>query len=111
MNPKRRSLLYFAVAQAVLFIGLPACAQTPRHTPQIGLLSWSPCYLPRYLDGRGQFGEFVRGLIELGYKPGETLLLNCRDAESRYDRLIAATDELVRLPVDVIVSASQPVGT
>ena len=63
------------------------------------------------LDGRGQFGDFVRGLTELGYKPGETLLVTCRDAESHYDRLVAATDELVRLPVDVIVSSSQPVGT
>jgi putative tryptophan/tyrosine transport system substrate-binding protein len=110
MNPKCRSLLYIAVAQVVMFIGLPVYAQTPRHTPQIGLLSWSPCYLPRYLDGRGQFGELLRGLTELGYKLGETLLVTCRDADSHYDRLVAATDELVRLPVDVIGSASQPVG-
>lgn len=110
MNPKRRSLLYFAVAQAVMFVGLPVYAQTPRHTPQIGLLSWSPCYLPRYLDGRGQFGALLSGLTELGYKLGETLLVTCRDADSHYDRLVAATNELVRLPVDVIASASQPVG-
>ena len=67
--------------------------------------------MPRYLEGRRSIWRgFLRGLTELGYKPGETLLVTCRDANSHYDRLVAATDELVRLPVDVIVSASQPVG-
>ena len=52
----------------------------------------------------------MSGLTELGYKLGETLLVTCRDADSHYDRLVAATNELVRLPVDVIASASPPVG-
>jgi len=86
-------------------------AQTPEHAPQIGLLSWQPCDLPSYLKGRGgAFGEFINGLIDLGYKPGETVKIACRSADYHYDRLASATEELLRLPVDVIVSASQPAG-
>ena len=56
------------------------------------------------------FGPVFRGLKELGYKPGETVTIECRSAGRRYDGLAAAAADLVRIPVDVIVTQTQPGG-
>jgi putative ABC transport system substrate-binding protein len=53
---------------------------------------------------------FMRGLGELGYKPGETVTIECRSAGRRYDGLATAAADLARLPVDVIVTDSEPAG-
>ena len=53
-------------------------------------------------------GPFMRGLGELGHKPGETVTIECRGAGRRYDGLATAAADLARLPVDVIVSDSEP---
>ncbi len=55
-------------------------------------------------------GPFMRGLGEFGYKPGETVTIECRSAEGRYEDLAAAAADLVRVPVDVIVGDSEPVA-
>jgi putative ABC transport system substrate-binding protein len=49
---------------------------------------------------------FLQGLRELGYVEGQNLVLARRDAEGQLDQLPALAVELVRLPVDVIVTAS-----
>src|SRR5262249_23833557 len=49
---------------------------------------------------------FERGLKDLGYVQGRTILIEHRDAGGRADRLAALASELVRLPVDVIVTQS-----
>ena len=59
------------IASALLLSG---CAMAPAalaQTPRIGLLAWSRCEEPL----------FLRGLEELGYRPGETVTVECR---SRY---------------------------
>jgi putative ABC transport system substrate-binding protein len=53
---------------------------------------------------------FVIGLTDLGYKPGESITLMCRSGEGHYNRLGAATNELLQASVDVIVTSSQPAG-
>ena len=55
-------------------------------------------------------GPFMRGLGELGYKPGETVTIECRSAGRRYDGLATAAADLARLSVDVIISYSEPAG-
>jgi putative tryptophan/tyrosine transport system substrate-binding protein len=87
-----------ALACAVLAVTpvVPLSAQTP----QIGLLAWSDCDEPLLL----------RGLEELGYRPGETITIECRSAARSYDALSNAAAELVALGVDVIVGLSQPAG-
>ncbi|MEE8189435.1 MAG: ABC transporter substrate-binding protein, partial [Kiloniellales bacterium] len=55
-------------------------------------------------------GPFLRGLGEFGYKPGETFTIECRGAGRRYDGLATAAVDLARLPVDVIVTQSEPAG-
>ena len=48
------------------------------------------------------------GLRDLGYVPGTNVVIDCRSADGRYERLPTAAAELVKLNVDVIVAASQP---
>jgi putative tryptophan/tyrosine transport system substrate-binding protein len=49
---------------------------------------------------------FRREFRALGYVEGKNIAFEYRDAEGKPDRLPAVTDELVRLKVDVIVTAS-----
>ncbi len=51
---------------------------------------------------------FRRGLRDLGYVEGKNILLEYRYAEGKLDRLPQLAEELVRLPVDVIVTALSP---
>ena len=44
------------------------------------------------------------GLRELGYREGESFIIEQRKSEGRFERLPAAVESLVRLPVDVIVA-------
>src|SRR5687768_4083958 len=48
---------------------------------------------------------FEQGLRELGYVEGRNIVIEHRHAEGKLDRLPALAAELVRLNVDVIVSA------
>ena len=54
--------------------------------------------------------DLIAGLRDLGRIPGENIIIECRSAGKRYEGFATATAELVRLPVDVIVSESQPAG-
>ena len=51
---------------------------------------------------------FVRRLGELGYRNGDNLLIEYRWADEDLSLLARQADELVRLPVDVIVTAQVP---
>jgi len=110
MKPKRRHYLYLAVALAMNFPAIAAAQQTSAKTPRIGLLAWWPCDIPGYMGGSGEFGLFISGLGELGYKLDKTVSFECRSAGKHNNGLAAAATELVRLPVDVIVTMSHPAG-
>jgi putative ABC transport system substrate-binding protein len=69
-------------------------AQQPVKVHRIGVLqltSWVPI-------------ELRQELRELGYVEGQNLSLEVRSPEGRAERLAALADELVRLPVDLIVT-------
>src|SRR5262245_64514457 len=51
---------------------------------------------------------FVQGLRVLGYVEGQNLILERRSAEGQFERFGAILAELVRLKVDVIVTAGDP---
>jgi putative tryptophan/tyrosine transport system substrate-binding protein len=53
---------------------------------------------------------FLRGLAESGYIEGQTVTIEYRAADDRYDRLPALAAELVRNNVGVIVAAGGPVS-
>ena len=50
------------------------------------------------------FGAFRQGLRDLGYVEGQSITLEYRFAEGRFERLPALAAELVGLNVDVILA-------
>jgi putative tryptophan/tyrosine transport system substrate-binding protein len=106
MKPKRRHYLNLAVALAMSFPAIAVAQQTSAQTPRIGLLAWWPCDMP-YTGESSEFGPFMRGLRELGYTLSN-LSVECRSASKHDSDLAAAAADLVQLPVDVIVTSSQP---
>ena len=110
MKPKRRHYVNLAGALAMSFPAIAAAQQPSAQTPRIGLIAWWPCDIPGYVDGSGEFGTFLRGLRELGYTLTE-LSFECRSAGKHDNGLAAAATELVRLPVDLIVTIVAAGGT
>ncbi|WP_217362456.1 ABC transporter substrate-binding protein [Ruegeria arenilitoris] len=95
---------------SALIVALPSGAVGQSDTatiPRIGLLTWSACE-EAWLSNSS--GPFLRGLGEFGYKPGESVLIECRSAGKSYDGLSEAAADLAKLPLDVIVGDSEPVA-
>src|SRR5437899_565094 len=53
---------------------------------------------------------FVDGLRDLGLVEGRNIVIERRSAEGRYERIPSIMQELVALPVDVIVTTGPSVG-
>jgi ABC-type uncharacterized transport system substrate-binding protein len=51
---------------------------------------------------------FRQGLRDVGYIEGKNIILEYRYADGKLERLAELAEELVRLPVDVIVTAASP---
>ena len=77
---------------------LGAAAQRAGHVVRIGVISTT--FAPR----TAAMHAFRERLKELGYIEGRNLAVEIRDGEGRNDRLPALAADLVRLPVDVIVT-------
>jgi ABC-type uncharacterized transport system substrate-binding protein len=91
------SILFLVVLLAVSVI---AEAQLPKKVPRIGFLAGvSASSISSRTDA------FRQGLRELGYVEGKNIIIEYRYAEGKLDRLPALATELVRLKVDVIVTA------
>src|ERR1700746_1539829 len=76
-----------------------ARAQQPAKVARIGFLGANP-------SGSNDRAEaFRQGLRELGYIEGKNIAIEWRSAEGKLDRLPMLAAELVRLRVDVIVTA------
>src|SRR3990170_3946421 len=78
----------------------PAQAQQPKKVPRIGFLSGSP---PSSIKALTE--AFRQGLRDLGYVEGKNIVIEWRSAEGKRDRLPALAADLVRLKVDLIVTA------
>ena len=89
------------MAPCSLRFAFPAEAQQQAKIPKIGWLGARPASVP----GAGH-EVFRRELRELGYVEGKNIAFEYRYADNKLDRLPALADELVRLKVDVIVTAS-----
>jgi putative ABC transport system substrate-binding protein len=90
-----------AFTLSLLAAPLATDAQPAAHIPKVGWLDWGG-----RADKAHLHAAFLQGLRELGYVEGQNLVLARRDAEGQLDQLPALAVELVRLPVDVIVTAS-----
>jgi len=91
------SILFVVVLLAVAII---AETQQPGKISRIGYLSGAKS------DGQSARREtFRQGLRELGYVEEKNIVIEYRSAEGKLDRLPALAAELVRLKVDIIVTA------
>jgi putative ABC transport system substrate-binding protein len=85
---------------------LSAWGQQTSKIPRVGVLSPGN---PPPRDPFRQAERFEAGLRELGWQPGNSILIEYRYAEGQLDRLPSMAVELVRLPVDVIIARGQTV--
>jgi putative tryptophan/tyrosine transport system substrate-binding protein len=98
-----RRIIGLLVTLALGFLVAPyiAAAQLRGKVPQIG---WLAGRALAEAAAPGDSEAFLHRLRELGYVEGQNLLMVRRDAEGQLDRLPMLAAELVRLPVDVIVT-------
>jgi putative tryptophan/tyrosine transport system substrate-binding protein len=97
----RASRLVAIFTIALLAAPLTAGAQQAPKAPRIGVLH------PGAPAAASQFvAAFKQGLREHGYVEGQNIVVERRFAEARAERLSDIAAELVRLKVDVIVTAS-----
>jgi ABC-type uncharacterized transport system substrate-binding protein len=102
---KRTAASSVLVAVMLLAVAVIAAAQQPTKIPRIGfLMSTSPS------AGSARIEAFRQGLRELGYVEGKNIVIEWRHAEGKLDRLSELAAELVRLKVEMIVTAG-PVPT
>jgi len=101
----RRNLLA-AMGASSLLARLPAFAQSGRIW-RIGFVFGRD---RQELVGTGRHDAFMQGLREQGYVEGRNVVMEFRFAEGRLERLAGLVDELVRLPVDVIVSTGTQIS-
>jgi putative tryptophan/tyrosine transport system substrate-binding protein len=90
----------FAIFAALTMCGARAQAQQPAKVPRIGWVtggSLSP--------QAARHEAFRQGLRDLGYIEGKNIVIEWRSYEGKRDRVPALVAELVRLKVDVIVTA------
>src|SRR5262245_58997069 len=79
---------------------LPAQEQQPTKVPRIGYLAGAS--LSAMAD---RVEAFRQGLRELGYVEGKNIVIEWRAADGNRDRQRALAGELVRVKVDMIVTA------
>ncbi len=86
---------------AMIFVlSFSAEAQQPAKIPRLGYLT-----APPFSALTAQHEAFRQGLRELGYVEGKNIFIEWRSAEAKLDRLPELAAELVRLKVEVIVTA------
>ena len=99
----RRRLVIALGASALAAPLAPFAQQQPAKIPRIGFLgATTAAGIANRLEG------LRAGLRELGYVEGNTIFIDYRWAEGKYDRLPDLADELVRLKVDILVTYGTP---
>src|ERR1043166_2294147 len=96
MNEK---IISFALGGLFLALCCSAEAQQPKKIARVGFLAANPSRITARAE------SFRQGLRELGYVEGKNILIEWRDAAGKSERLAALAADLVRLKVDVIVTA------
>jgi len=95
-------LSILAVLAGLLALAAAGSPATAQKRPMIGVLS-------PFVDAESTFLQDLReGLGERGLHDGREITIEYRSAEGRIERLPGLAEQLVRLKVDVIVTASAP---
>ena len=97
MATRAVTLALCAVLSALSF---QAEAQQAEKVPRIGYLSGSPAS-----SIKARTEAFRQGLRDLGYVEGKNIVIEWRSGEGKRDRFRAVAADLVRLKVDLIVTA------
>ena len=92
--------LFLALCSMLLAPCFPAQAQQPAGIPRIGILIAASA---SFISARVE--AFRQRLRELGYVEGKNIVIEYRYAEGKLERLPDLAADLVRLKVDVIVTA------
>jgi ABC-type uncharacterized transport system substrate-binding protein len=99
-----KSIGCFALCAMLFALFAVAHAEQPTKVPRIAYRTGA------YLTAIAERTEaFRRGLHELEYLEGKNIVIEWRSAEGKLDRLPALAADLVRLKVDVIVTAGSAV--
>jgi len=98
----RKSVIRLAL-YGLLILNFRAEAQQPKKLPRIGYLTAGSASV-----AASNVEAFRQGLQQSGYVEGKDILVEWRYADGKRDRLRELADELVRMKVDVIVTASTP---
>ena len=96
----KQKFIGIALCAMLFTLSLPAQAQQAAGIPRIGILIPSSA---SFLSTRRE--AFHRRLRELGYVEGKNIVIEYRYAEGKPERLPDLVAELVRLKVDIIVTA------
>jgi putative ABC transport system substrate-binding protein len=96
-----RRMMVFVLSVVILSSTHLATAQQAKKIPRIGMLV--PGSASAYST---RVEAFKRGLRELGYVEGKNIIIEYRYSEATPDQLPLLASKLVRLKVDVIVTAS-----
>ena len=94
-----KKIILLALCSLLLAPCSAAEAQQPGKMSRIGILFYGSRDQPH-------LQSFQQGLRDLGYVEGKNIALEYRYAEGNPDRLAALAADLVRLPVDVIVTTT-----
>ena len=84
---------------------LPSHAQRPARVARLGILSSGSA---NTASPSARDEAFREGLRDLGYVEGQNLVLESRYADTELERLPDLAAELVRLPVDLLVTSGDP---
>jgi len=105
---KRAVLLSILVVAVQLAVGVLVHAQQAKKIPRVGFLLGGGAPSPAPARPNPTVESFRQGLRELGYVEGKNILVEYRAAGGKFERLPDLAAELVRLKVDVIVTAGTP---
>jgi putative tryptophan/tyrosine transport system substrate-binding protein len=87
-----------AAVAALLTPALRATAQQTAKIPRVGILS------PASSEVAATLAAFRKGIRDLGYVEEQTIVLDFRLSKGDYDALPKLALQLIRVPVDVIVT-------
>jgi putative tryptophan/tyrosine transport system substrate-binding protein len=96
----KRKITVLTLSAMLYALCVSASAQQPTKVPRIGFLGATPAS-----SISARIEAFRQGLRELGYVEGKNIVIEWRSADGKLDRLPSLAAELVRLKVDVIVTA------
>jgi len=99
----KKKIIGFALCAVLFALCSSAEAQQATKIPRIGYL-----IAASRSASLARTEAFQQGLRELGYVEGKNIVIEWRSAEGKRDRLPSLADELVRLKVDIIVTAGPP---